>query len=213
MNQKSKGAQRKRKVAWGITGSGDRLEQTLNVMKKIKLNYQDQVDIRVYLSKAGEQVIKWYRLHNRLKQAFDKTYTELGPNSPFLAGDLELRKYELLLIAPATSNTVAKIAHGICDTLLTNSAIMALKAGTPVYIMPSDYKEGTVTTQLPDGKTIRIRIRKEDAENTARLRKIDGISVLENPEDIAKIFKKHFTPPPTPNVPSPEKRVSASFPP
>jgi archaeoflavoprotein AfpA len=159
---------KKRKVAWGITGCGDRLPETIGVMKDIKKGYKNEVDIRVYLSKAGEQVIKRYKLYDQLIQSFDKVWVEFGPNSPFLAGDLELGKFEFLLIAPATSNTVAKIAAGIGDSLLCNSANMALKSYVPVYIMPSDYKEGRVVTRLPDGKDFELRVRKEDAENSRK---------------------------------------------
>jgi archaeoflavoprotein AfpA len=183
---------KKRKVAWGITGSGDRLPETLQIMKQTKDHYKNEVDIRVYLSTAGEQVIKWYKLHDHLKQSFEKILVELGPNSPFLAGDLQLGKFDFLLIAPATSNTVAKIVAGIGDTLLCNSAIMALKAFVPVYIMPSDYKEGKVTTQLPNARKLELRVRKEDAENTRKLSSIESVSVLKNPNDISKVFKKHF---------------------
>jgi archaeoflavoprotein AfpA len=184
--------EKKRKVAWGITGSGDRLPETINTMIEIKKQYQNDVDVRVYLSKAGEQVVKWYKLHEQLKQNFEKVWVELNSNSPFLAGDLELGKSEFLLIAPATSNTVAKIAVGITDTLLCNSAIMALKAFVPVYIMPSDYNEGTVVTRLPDGKDLKLRVRKEDAENARKLSRMENVFVLEKPEDICEVFKKHF---------------------
>jgi len=185
---------KKRKVAWGITGSGDRLLETICVMKDIKEQYKNEVDIRVYLSKAGELVIKWYKLHDQLIQSFDKVLVEFGPNSPFLAGDLQLRKFEFLLIAPATSNTVAKIAAGICDTLLCNSAIMALKSYVPVYIMPTDYKEGRTVTRLPNGKNLEIRVRKEDAENSGKLANTDGVFVLEKPDGIGQVFEKHFNP-------------------
>lgn len=186
-------AEKKRKVAWGITGSGDRLSETIGIMKELKEEYQNKVDVRVFLSKAGEQVVKWYRLYDQLKQNFEKIWIELNSNSPFLAGDLELGKFEFLLIAPATSNTVAKIAAGITDTLLCNSAIMALKAYVPVYIMPSDYKEGTVVTKLPNGRDLKLRVRKEDAENTRKLSSMENVSVLERPEDICEVFKKHFS--------------------
>jgi archaeoflavoprotein AfpA len=184
---------KKRKVAWGITGSGDRLPETIGIMKELEEQYQNKVDVRVYLSKAGEQVVKWYRLYDRLKQSFEKIWVELNANSPFLAGDLELGKFEFLLIAPATSNTVAKIAVGITDTLLCNSAIMALKAFVPVYAMPSDYKEGTVVTTLPNGKALKLRVRKEDAENTRKLSRMENVFLLEKPEEIREIFKKHFS--------------------
>ncbi|MGB8780375.1 MAG: archaeoflavoprotein AfpA [Candidatus Bathyarchaeia archaeon] len=187
-------AEKKRKVAWGITGSGDRLGETLNVMKEIKEHYKNEVEIRVYLSKAGEQVVRWYKLYDQLKQNFEKVWVEFNSNSPFLAGDLELRKYEFLLIAPSTSNTVAKIAAGISDTMLCNSAIMALKASVSVYIMPSDYKEGTVVTRLPNGKDFTLRVRREDAENTRKLASMDCVFVLEKPEDVNQVFMKHFGP-------------------
>ncbi len=183
---------KKTKAAWGITGSGDRLPETIGVMKELKEEYQDKVSLAVYLSKAGEQVVRWYKLFERLKQDFGKVWVELNSNSPFLAGDLELGKFEFLLIAPATSNTVAKIAAGITDTLLCNSAIMALKAFVPVYVMPSDYKEGTVVTKLPDGKDLKLRVRKEDAENTRKLSLMENVFVLEKPEDIRSVFKKHL---------------------
>jgi archaeoflavoprotein AfpA len=192
MTEVSARTEKKRKVAWGITGSGDRLSETIDVMKALKEQYQNEVDVRVYLSKAGEQVAKWYRLYDRLKQSFERVWVELNANSPFLAGDLELGKFEFFLIAPATSNTVAKIAVGISDTLLCNSAIMALKAFVPVYVMPSDYKEGTLITTLPNGKNLRLRVRKEEAENTRKLSRMENVFLLEKPEEIRDVFKKHF---------------------
>ena len=180
------------KIAWGITGGGDRLQETVNIMKELKETYESEVDVRVYLSKAGEQVAKWYRLYESLKENFHKLWVESGPNSPFLAGELQLGKFEFLLIAPATSNTVAKIAAGICDTLLSNSAIMAGKAFVPVYVMPTDFSEGNTVTKLPDGKNLRLRVRKEDAENTRRLAAMDGIALLKQPENIRGLFEKHF---------------------
>jgi len=184
--------EKRKKVAWGITGSGDRLPETIEVMNKLKEEYRDSLDLRVYLSKAGEQVVRWYKLYDQLKQDFGRIWVEVNSNSPFLAGELELGKFEFLLIAPATSNTVAKIAAGITDTLLCNSAIMGLKAFVPVYVMPSDYEEGTVVTKLPNGKELKLRVRREDAENTRKLSLMENMSVLEKPENIKEVFKKHL---------------------
>lgn len=192
MNADLARVEKKKNVAWGITGCGDRLEETIEEMKKVKESYEKQVNVTVYLSKAGEQVAKWYKLYNSLEKSFNQLYVELGPNSPFLAGDLQTGKFEFLLIAPATSNTVAKISAGICDTLLCNSAIMALKAYVPVYVMPSDLQEGTVLTRLPNGSNLNLRIRKEDAENARKLSTMDGIFVLKDPGEIPEVFMKHF---------------------
>ncbi|MCI4368782.1 MAG: bifunctional phosphopantothenoylcysteine decarboxylase/phosphopantothenate--cysteine ligase CoaBC [Thermoplasmata archaeon] len=44
---------------------------------------------------------------------------------------------DLLLIAPATANTLSKIAHGIDDTPVTTFASVALGGGVPVLIAPA----------------------------------------------------------------------------
>ncbi len=176
------------RIAWGITGAGDRLKETIDVMKGLKENYD--VEIRVYASQAGEQVLKWYKMLDLVKSSFDRFYVEKNANSPFLAGELQIGKFIALVIAPATANTVAKIAGGIADTLLSNSALMALKAFVPVYIMPSDYKEGEVITDLPDGKKLRLRVRKEDVEHVEKLRKTDGVFIVESPEELENELKE-----------------------
>lgn len=181
----------RRQIAWGITGSGDKLAETVTVMRRIKSEYEEKVDIRVYLSKAGEQVLKHYKLVNKLNE-FGRVHVEINANSPFLAGALQLGKFEFLLIAPATSNTVAKVSLGIADSLLTNAAIMALKAFVPVYIMPSDYKEGIISTKLPNGQKLKLRVRKEDVENVKKLACMDDVFVLERPKEIHQVFKEHF---------------------
>lgn len=183
----------RRKIAWGITGSGDRIVETVEVMKGIQKQYNDCLDIRVFVSKAGEQVIKYYKLFNDLEKNFDKVWVEINANSPFLAGQLQVKRYEFLLLAPTTSNTVAKISLGLADTLLSNAAIMAQKAFVPTYIMPCDYKPGIITTILPDGSEMKLRIRKEDAEHVERLRRMEDTTVIETPQEIPAVFGKHFS--------------------
>ena len=183
---------KKRKVAWGITGAGDKIAEYIEVMKELKKKYENTVEIQVYLSKAAETVLKFYKLENDLKQNFTKVTVELNSNAPFLAAWMQMRKYEFLLIAPATSNTVAKIANGIGDTLLTNAAIMSLKAFVPVYIAPTDYKEGIVHTKLPNGKEMKLRVRKEEVEHVKKLERMEDVFVLENPQKIQDVFKKWF---------------------
>lgn len=187
-----KGEVKKRKVAWGISGAGDKIAEFLEVMKGIKKEYEGTVEIHVFLSKAAETVLKFYRLEDTLKQNFSKVQVEVNSNSPFLAAWMQMHKYEFLLIAPGTSNTVAKIALGIGDSMLTNAASMSLKAFVPVYIVPTDYEEKTVYTKLPNGKEMKLRIRKEDAENVRRLERMDDVHVLESPQKIRVVFEEWF---------------------
>jgi len=179
---------KKRKVAWGITGAGDKIAEILEVMKDLKKQSEDVVEIDVFLSKAADTVLKFYRLEDELKRNFPKVQVELNSNSPFLAAWMQMRKYEFLLIAPASSNTVAKIANGIGDTLLTNAAIMSLKAFVPVYILPTDYRESTVYTKLPNGKEMKLRIRKEEADQVRKLEAMEDMHVLENPQKMRETY-------------------------
>ncbi len=183
---------KKRKVAWGITGGGDKIAEFIEIMKKIQKEYESTVEIHVFLSKAADIVLKYYRLEDNLRKNFEKIRVEVNSNTPFLASWMQIRKYEFLLIAPATSNTVSKIANSIGDTLLTNSAIMSLKAFVPVYISPTDYKEGITYTKLPNGKEMKLRVRKEEVAQVKKLERMENIFVLKGPQKIRETFKKWF---------------------
>lgn len=183
---------KKPKVAWGITGAGDKILETMKAMEKVNKEYQDQVDIEVFISKAGDQVVKYYGISSDIETNFDKVWVEINANSPFLAGNIQLGKYAFMLIAPATSNTVAKIAMRMGDTLISNAAIMGQKADVPMYILPSDVEEGVTITQLPDGKDLKITIRKEDVEHVRKLAQMYKTFILKTPRDIAPVFDEYF---------------------
>ncbi|MCW4017841.1 MAG: archaeoflavoprotein AfpA [Candidatus Bathyarchaeota archaeon] len=183
---------KKRKVAWGISGAGDRIAEYVQIMKELQKEYEDSVDIQVFVSKAGETVLGFYNLENDLKHSFSKVMVEANANSPFLAAWMQMHKYEFLLIAPASSNTVAKIAYGIGDTMLTNAASMSLKAFAPVYVVPVDFEKKTLVTKLPNGKDMKLRVRKEDSENVRKLEQMEDMHVLSEPERIPEVFKEWF---------------------
>ena len=178
------------RIAWGITGCGDYLKESLEIMEE--LTKEHDLDVRVFLSQAGEMVVKWYKLFNELKTNFPKTYSEKSPNVPFLVGDLQLKKYDFLLITPSTSNTVGKIAAGISDTLLSNAAAQAMKARVPVYIFPADQKKGDIVTDLPGGKKLTLTMRDVDLDAVDKLRKMQGITVLGHPDEIRAIIRKYI---------------------
>jgi flavoprotein len=76
--------------------------------------------------------------------------------------------------------------------MLTNAAIMSLKAFVPVYVAPTDYKEGIVYTKLPNGKEMKLRVRKEEVEQVRKLERMDDMTVLEGPQSLRGVFKKWF---------------------
>jgi len=179
---------KKIKVAWGITGAGDKIADIIETMKDLKQQSEGKVEIDVYVSKAADTMLKFYRLDEELRKCFSKVTLESNPNSPFLAGMMQSGRYEFLLIFPASSNTVAKIVNGIGDTLITNSAIMSLKAFVPVWVMPVDYKESVICTKLPNGKEMKIRVRKEEAEQVRKLQETEDVRVFENPARVREGF-------------------------
>lgn len=176
------------KILWGITGSGDKLEDTVNIMKHVQS--EPTIDIRVAVSKSGEMVIRMYGLWETLQKSFSKVFIEKGPNSPFLAAELQTGKYDLFIVCPTSANTTAKIAHGVADSLISNCVSQALKTDQKVFIYPVDQKPGVITTLLPNGQELTLRTRMIDVKNAKRLKEMRGITVLSQPEEIQEIINE-----------------------
>jgi archaeoflavoprotein AfpA len=175
-----------KRIAWGITGSGDLIKETYDTMVDIKK--KSDIEIMVFLSKEGETVMKWYRMWNDIQKDFPNFKTDAGPNSPFIAGPLQVGYYDALIVAPTTSNTVAKIVYGIADTLVTNVVAQTAKGKTPIYILPVDQKRGTVKTVSPEGRVMELKMREIDVMNTEKLAQMENITVLERPDDLYDIL-------------------------
>lgn len=178
--------QRPIKLAWGITGAGDFMPQTFEAMGNLKK--KGGIKITAILSQAAVNVVKIYGLWDRLPTIADKILTEKDANTPFIVGALQTGKYDALLVAPTTGNSTAKIVHGISDSLLTNVVSMTNRTKTPIFILPVEKEGREVKTILPDGSILALLTRDIDAQNTAKLRKMKGISVLDTPNEINGIF-------------------------
>ena len=74
--------------------------------------------------------------------------------------------------------------------MLTNAALMGLKAFQQIYLLPTDYKEGVVSTKLPNGKEMKLRVRKEEADQVRKLEAMDGMHTFENPQKMKEFFLK-----------------------
>ncbi|MGY5860331.1 MAG: archaeoflavoprotein AfpA [Candidatus Thorarchaeota archaeon] len=178
------------RIVWGITGSGDRIEEILYNM--IELKEEPNLKITVIVSKAGEQVFRRYKLWDRLNSTFPKVKKETNANVPFIAGPLQIGKYDVLIVAPLTANSTAKIAHGIADSLVTNAVAQTLKGNTPVILYPVDQTTKPVTTVGPDGIEFTITPRDVDLENVDRLEDMRGVEILSSPSLIAEAVRKHL---------------------
>jgi archaeoflavoprotein AfpA len=159
----------------------------------IQLQNEFDIKIDVYISKAGRQVLHWYKLWKKINESFQTVKTEVDSNVPFIAGPLQMGKYAVLVIAPLTANSAAKIAHGIEDTLLTNAVAQTLKGETPVFLYPVDQQPGKVETMAPDGTKFTIKMRAIDLENVERLRKMEGVTVVASVEDMIEKIRTHIS--------------------
>jgi archaeoflavoprotein AfpA len=181
------------RILWGITGSGDKIEEAAEIMAKLQKKYD--LNIRAALSKNGDKVARICRLWEKLERISKKVLVERGPNEPWLAGPLQMGKYDIFLVCPATANTTAKIAHGIADSLISNCVSQTLKASREVYIYPVDQKPGETTTILPDGNELKLTIRDVDVENSEKLKRMKGITIISRLEELEEIIEKHLTKP------------------
>ncbi len=98
---------------------------------------------------------------------------------------------DLFIVAPATANTIAKMAAGICDNLLMASY---LSAKCPVYVCPAMdldmYKHETTTQNfniLKANKNIII-----DAQKGELASGLIGKGRMEEPEEIVTFIKQHL---------------------
>ncbi len=175
------------KVVWGISGSGDKMPETVAAMVEVQKRLD--VEITAAVSIAGVRVLRWYKLTETVEEIAKSVKIEKDANSPFITGPLQIGQYDCLLVAPATANSVAKIAHGIEDTMLTNAVGQTAKSTTPIYIMPVDLRPGTTVTMRPGGERLELKIREIDVENTNKLRTMEGITVFESPSEIEGILR------------------------
>lgn len=224
------------KIAWGITGAGHYLKDTVDLFVELKRNYSDRVSITSFVSRAAEEVAHVYGLFQYLPAVSPGGYmeeiileTEQGWSYP-KTGRFSRGIYDALFVSPTTSNTVAKIAHGIADSLITNAAAHAVKAGVSVFIVPVDIA-GSIKSPVPyfinrdlctecrecaracpndaineqidylrcngcglcadvcdydaiQGGAVNLVVREIDKNNVQTLRKLSGITVLNDPTEL-----------------------------
>ena len=173
-------------IIWGITGTGYLLDECIDLMKE--LQEDPDVDLTVILSKEGAAVVKWYRKWLALTKAVQKVKVEKTPNIPFYAGPLQIGKYDMFLVCPVSSNSVAKIVYGIADTLITNCVAQAIKGGMVVHLFPSDQDLEPITTTRPDGSPLVLKIRDIELENIEKLKKLEGVVVIPKFSDVRELI-------------------------
>jgi flavoprotein len=131
--------------------------------------------VDLFLSAAAEEILPMYGIRlEALRERFRIFPDRSSSSVP--VGFLYHERYHTLVVAPATSNTVAKCALGISDTLPTNMFAQAGKLGIPSIVFACD-TEPVVITRAPRDE-VTLRPRAIEFDNVARLRAFAGCAVV-----------------------------------
>jgi flavoprotein len=162
------------RLAWALTGSGHYLSDCLDLL-------QTRDDVDLFLTRAAAEVLPMYGFDLRALRermtCYRDTTASASPVGLFYRG-----WYERLVIAPATSNTVAKMVWGIADTLVTNIYAQAGKCRIPCIVFACD-TEPVMETEAPGGQVM-VYPRRIDLENVERLRTFEYTTVVERFDEL-----------------------------
>jgi len=156
---------------WALTGSGHFFKECLDIIGEL-----DEVDL--FVTRAAGEVIRMYRQAlPKSMRVFRDTTASAAPVGAFYYGT-----YHTLILAPATSNTVAKCVYGISDTLATNVFAQAGKCRIFSIVFACDTAP-ELETEAPKGM-VKVYPRAIDLENTARLKSFNDVTVVENLDEL-----------------------------
>jgi len=167
------------RYGWALTGSGHFFKESLAFMAELQ-------PLDVFVSAAAEEVLNMY------KQSLD----ELPPGtrvfrdrtaSAVPVGGFYYGVYHTLIIAPATSNTVAKCVCGISDNLATNVYAQAGKCRVPSIVFACDTKPEDLTEAPKD--TVKVFPRRIDLENTEKLKSFEFTTVVESVDELREALQ------------------------
>jgi dihydromethanopterin reductase (acceptor) len=166
-----------KRIAWAITGAGHALEECVRMLLKY-----ERADL--FLSRAGEEVLAMYGLEGLFPGTGIRIYRDSQASAP-LVSRLFAGAYSVLVIAPATSNSVSKFVRGISDTLVTNLFAQAGKARVPVIVFPTDLAP-EMESLGPHGEHLKVYPRAVDLENSRRLREFGGVKAVADCKELAE---------------------------
>ena len=169
-----------KKLGWVITGSGHFFEECLDIMV-------DLGEFDLFVSKAADEVIRMYKKKNanfpKKTRIFRDTTASSAP-----VGFFYKNIYHILVVAPATSNSIAKFVVGISDNLATNIFAQAGKCKVPCIVLACDTKPEH-DTKAPS-KMVKVYTRKIDLQNNEKLKSFELTRVVSSISDLKKILNK-----------------------
>ena len=158
---------KKKRWAWVLTGSGHFFNETIDVINSLEL-------VDLFVSKAAEEVLVMYKKKGKISQKV-KIYKDNSASS-VTVGKFYKGIYHTLIMAPTSSNTVAKCVYGISDTLATNIFAQSGKCKVKCIFFPCDTAP-KLRTFSPKGY-VDVFPRDIDLANVRKLKKFPDTKVV-----------------------------------
>jgi len=160
---------KKPRWGWALTGSGHFLKESLALIRDL-----EHVDL--FLSKAADEVLRMYKQELNLPRSIRIFRDRTASAAP--VGQFYYGLYHTLIVAPATSNAVAKFVHGISDDLVSNVFAQGGKCRVPAIVFACDTAPELVT-EAPKGM-VNVYPRPIDLENRERLGRFAGATTVDS---------------------------------
>jgi len=160
------------RMAWALTGSGHYLRECIDI-----INGLENVDL--FLSKAAAEILQQYGYQHNVGKVYQDKTASAVPVELFYHG-----AYHTVVIAPSTSNTVAKMICGISDNLVTNIFAQAGKCRVPTIVYACD-TEPELESEAPRENIVKVYPRGIDLENVAKLKTFEETTVVDNMQQLS----------------------------
>ncbi len=125
------------RVVVGITGASG------TVLAVRLLENLNNVEKHLVMSESAKKVMSLETdyTYDYIKGLADYVYSDADIAANISSGSF---KYDALVIIPCSSSTMAKIASGISDTLITRTALVAMKEHRKFIIVPREMPLSTI---------------------------------------------------------------------
>ena len=142
------------RIGFAMTGSFCTFAQVLDVMEAMKVQGADLYPILSFnASKLDTRFMRAVVLHRRLEEICGRgamdSIVQVEPIGP-------KKLLDLMLVAPCTGNSMAKIANGISDTPVTLAVKSHMRNARPVVIAPST-NDGLANNAANIGRLMALR--------------------------------------------------------